>query len=340
MALQPIPDRESLRYKMEQEQFVVTVELLPPRSPDLENIRTRLRKFFVGNADGVNVTDCASAMLRMSSMGASLICLESGLDPVMQITCRDRNRIALQSELITAYAYGVRNILCLSGDHVTFGDHPEAKPVFDMDSTNLIAMVSRMRAEGKYCCGDEIRTSKKSNLICMDWLIGGAANPFGNQPEHLALHMDKKRRAGVDFIQTQPVFDPDGFAAWWRALEALELPRALRILPGILPPKTAKGLAFMKENVPGVWIPDACLRRLESAQDVQAESKKMTLETVDRLLQYPIAGFHVYPVYWEEYVPELVAEIRERARRAGRKVTVEVQGADDPTPREPLHTPA
>ncbi|MCL5270960.1 MAG: methylenetetrahydrofolate reductase [bacterium] len=312
------PASSTLRRKLEAGQFVLTVEMVPPRAPDLENITRRLQKFFAGNADGVNVTDCASAILRMSSLCASRVCIDEGLEPVMQLTCRDRNRIGLQSELISAWAMGIRNVLCLTGDHVRFGDHPTAKPVFDMDSTNLIAMVSRMRAEGKYCSGEEIRTSAKSDLIKMDWLIGGAANPFGNEPEDLALHMDKKRRAGADFLQTQPVYDIEAFDAWWRAMEARGLHRSLKILPGILPPKGAKGLEYMKTSVPGMHVPDATIRRMQGAADAQAEGRAIALELVDRLLAYPIAGIHLYPVMWESVIPELAAEIRGRAAKTGR----------------------
>lgn len=308
----------NLKQKLEAGQFVLTIELLPPRSPDTTNITNRLPKYFAGHADAINVTDCASAIVRMSSLGASLVCLQAGCEPVMQITCRDRNRISLQSELVSAYALGVRNILCLTGDHVRFGDHPTAKPVFDMDSTNLIAMVGQMRKRGEFCSGEAIRTTAKSEIVKMDWLIGGAANPYGNEPEHLALHMDKKCRAGADFLQTQPIFDFEGFDAWWRALTALSLPERIRILPGILPPKSAKGLEFMRDNVPGVCIPDALIQRLKSAADPEAEGKKVTLETVDFLLQYPIAGLHLYPVYWEAYMPELAADIRARVQKAGR----------------------
>ncbi len=318
----PISHTDTLKDKLAAGQFVLTVEMVPPRSPDLANIRQRLKKSFIGHADAINVTDCASALLRMSSLCASRVCLDEGCEPVMQITCRDRNRIALQSELISAYALGIRNILCLTGDHVCFGDHPTAKPVFDMDSTNLIAMVSRMRAEGKYCSGEEIRTSAKTDLILMDWLIGAAANPYGNQPHHLADHMDKKRRAGGDFLQTQPVYDHQGFEAWWRAMEALDLPRRLKVLPGLLPPKGVKGLEYMRDNVPGMCIPEHVIARMRGAEDPQAEGKKIALETVDFLLQFPIAGIHLYPVNWESSVPEFTSEIRERAARAGRTLTI------------------
>jgi methylenetetrahydrofolate reductase (NADPH) len=306
-----------LRRKMEAGQFVVTIELTPPRAPDLTSIAARLEKNFLGHADAINVTDCASSILRMSILCACQVILHAGGEPVMQLTCRDRNRIALQSELISAYASGVRNILCLTGDHVRFGDHPTAKPVFDLDAVNLIAMVGAMRREGQYCSGDPIRLNAKSETLKLDWLIGAAANPYGNRPEHLAAHLDKKRRAGADFLQTQPIFDLAGFDAWWRALTALDLEATIKIMPGLLPPKSAHALEYMKEHVSGVRIPDEVIRRMKAAANPEAEGKKITLELVDFLLQYPIAGLHLYPVFWESYMPELAGEIRERAARAG-----------------------
>lgn len=335
--MQPVPTipaspaRPRLLDRMAAGQFVLTVELVPPRTPDMANVANRLQKYFIGHADAVNVTDCASAIVRMSSLGACLVALQAGIEPVMQTTCRDRNRIALQSDLITAYAAGVRNILCLTGDHTSFGDHPMSKPVYDMDSTNLIATVSMMRSLGQFASGEEIRNSAKGEQVRMEWLIGGAANPYGNRPEHLARHMDKKCRAGCDFIQTQPVYDHAGFEAWWRELEQYDLARRMKIMPGILPPKSARGLEHMKDNVPGVLVPDAVLKRMRDAGEAaKDEGQLMTLETVDFLLQFPIAGLHIYPVYYESYVPELTAEIRARAARAGRKVTFEPQEAAAP----------
>ncbi|HOR29502.1 MAG TPA: methylenetetrahydrofolate reductase [Candidatus Sumerlaeota bacterium] len=321
----------TLARKMAAGQFVVTMELVPPRTPELAGLRTRIEKYFLGHCDALNITDCASALLRMSSLGASLACLEMGAEPVMQITCRDRNRIAIQSELITAYAFGVRNILCLTGDHVIFGDHPMAKPVFDLDSTNLIAMVSQMRSAAKFASGEEIKATPKSAPIALNWLIGGAANPMGNDPRHLAMHMNKKMRAGADFLQTQPVYDLAGFDRWMKAMIDLGLHEKIKILPGVLPPKSAKGLGFMKDNVPGMRVPDELIRRLEGAQDPAEEGKKLTLEIIEALLNYPIAGLHVYPVYWEALMPELGAAIRDLAAKAGRALP-EPETATPPEP--------
>jgi methylenetetrahydrofolate reductase (NADH) len=311
-----LPQGPSLQQRMRAGEFVMTVELVPPRTPDLVNVANRVDKFFIGHADAVNVTDCASAMVRMSSLGASLVCLQKGIEPVMQTTCRDRNRIALQSELLTAYGAGVRTVLCLTGDHVIFGDHPMAKPVFDLDSTNLIAIMNMMR-HGKFASGEALKASPKAEAMELNWLIGGAANPYGNLPEHLAQHMDRKCRAGCDFIQTQPIYDMEGFDAWWRAMEALDVPNRMRIMPGILPPKSAKGLAFMKEHVSGVHVPDEILKRISAAEDEKAEGLAVTYEIIDRLLDYPIAGLHIYPVYYESVVPEMTAEIRRRAETKG-----------------------
>ena len=302
--------------KLTQGRFVLTIEMVPPRTPDLDSIYKRLGKFFAGQADAINVTDCASAIVRMTSMCASHACIQAGYEPVMQITCRDRNRIALQAELISAYAMGIRNVLCLSGDHVRFGDHPTAKPVFDLDSTNLLAVASRMRAQGMFCSGEPIRNTAKAEPFTMDWLLGAAANPYGNKPAHLALHMDKKRRAGADFLQTQPIYDLEGFARWWKALEEYDLPRKMKILPGILPPKSARALEFMSAEVPGVYVPEALIKRMKGAEDAAAEGRKIALELIEGLMAYPIAGIHYYPVMWESLIPELAPEIRKHGRES------------------------
>jgi 5,10-methylenetetrahydrofolate reductase len=314
------PTESTLRKKLKKGSFVLTIEMVPPRAPDIPNIVKRLDKYFKGYADAVNITDCASAILRMSSLGASQVCLQQGFEPVLQMTCRDRNRIAIQSELISAYAFGVRNILCLTGDQVGEGDHPAAKPVFDMDAINLACMVDRMRKEGRYHSGDFIQTKQKHKPIKMDWLIGAAANPYGNPPRHLAIRLEKKRLAGVNFLQTQPVYDTQGFSAWWKALEDRGLLGKIKILPGILPPKSAQGLEFVRDNIPGMQVPEASIRRMKSADKGKKEGKKLTLDIVDFLLQYPIDGLHLYPVHWESYMPELATEIRERAHKAGHKI--------------------
>ena len=154
----------------------------------------------------------------------------------------------------------------------------------------------------------------------MDWLIGAAANPYGNPPRHLAMRLDKKRQAGVNFLQTQPVYDTRGFDAWWKALENHGLIGKMKILPGILPPKSAQALEFVRDNIPGMRVPDESIRRLKSAEKPKKEGKRLTLDIVDALLQYPIDGIHLYPVNWEKAAPELATEIRERARKAGHKV--------------------
>lgn len=304
------PAPQGLLRKLERRQFAITMELTPPRTPDLATVYDKLERNYRGVADAVNFTDCPSAVLRMSSLGGCLACLRAGLEPVLQLTCRDRNRLALQSELLTAYALGVRNVLCLTGDHVRFGDHPSAKPAYDLDAVGLIAAVAQLRDEGRACSGVALSATPKGEPVRMDWLIGAAANPYGNEPETLALHLDKKCRAGADFIQTQPIYDVEGFARWWRALEALELPARLRIMPGILPVKSARSLELMRQRVSGIWIPDAAIERMRGAADPEAEGRKMALEIAAALLQYPIAGVHLYPVFWESVMPELAAAIR------------------------------
>jgi methylenetetrahydrofolate reductase (NADPH) len=246
----------------------------------------------------------------MSSIGTAIYVKQQGLEPVMQMTCRDRSKLGMQADLISAYAHGIRNILCLTGDYVTFGDHPMSKPVYDMDSTNAIMMVNQLRRVGKSYGGGAIADSAKEDPFKMQWCIGGAANPAGNKPEHLARVMAKKAAAGVDFLQTQPVYDLDAFDKWWKELEREGVTKKVAILPGILPPRSHKGLAFMMQHVPGIWVPPHVEKRIREAEDQKQEALDFSLETMRTLKErYPIAGFHIYPLAWTENVPYLLGEL-------------------------------
>ncbi len=302
-------DQTSTLYKkIKAGEFVVTAELAPPKQPLLNKITDKLHYYKCG-ISGINLLDMASANLRMSSLGASIAVANSGFEPIMQMTCRDRNRLSMQSDLIAAYAHGVRNVLCLTGDFVTFGDHPTAKPVYDMDSTNLIMMVNQLRVAGKMYSQQPLVDAKMEAPFKMQWCIGGAANPYGNPPHHLATVVARKIDAGVDFIQTQPIFDLKLFDEWWKALEDLGLTDKVAIILGILPPRSARGLEYMRDNVPGIWVPPEADERIKGAADQKAEGLKMALETMLELKEkYPIAGFHLYPLAWPEILEPLLEE--------------------------------
>lgn len=302
-------DTSNLYKKLKNGEFVITAELSPPKVPDLSRLDKHLAHYRNG-VDAINVLDMPSATLRMSSIGTAIYVKQQGLEPVMQMTCRDRSKLGMQADLISAYAHGIRNILCLTGDYVTFGDHPMSKPVYDMDSTNAIMMVNQLRRLGKSYGGGAIADTAKEDPFKMQWCIGGAGNPAGNKPEHLARVMAKKAAAGVDFIQTQPVFDLDVFDKWWTALDKAGVHGKIKILPGILPPRSYKGLEFMMQHVPGIWVPPHVEKRIREATDQKQEALDLAIETMRTIKErYPIAGFHIYPLAWSENVPYILGQL-------------------------------
>jgi len=303
-------DTSTLYKKLKAGEFVITAEMSPPKVPDLSRLDKHIEHYRRG-VDAVNILDMPSATLRMSSLGAAIYVKQQGLEPVLQVTCRDRSKLGQQADIISAYAHGIRNVLCLTGDYVTFGDHPMSKPVFDMDSTNLIMTVNQLRKTGRAYSGSPIADSLKEEPFKMQWCIGGAANPAGNKPHHLARTISRKVEAGVDFLQTQPIFDLDAFDAWWTELDKLGLHRKVKILPGILPPRSLKGLQFMMEHVPGIWVPPAIVKRIENATDQKEEALQMCMETMHIIKQkYPVAGFHLYPLAWTENVPRILTDLK------------------------------
>jgi methylenetetrahydrofolate reductase (NADPH) len=302
-------DTSTLQKKLEAGEFAITAELSPPKVPDLSRLDKHLENYRIG-VDAINVLDMPSANLRMSSLGTAIYVKQQGLEPVLQMTCRDRSKLAQQADIISAYAHGIRNILCLTGDYVSLGDHPMSKPVFDMDSTNLIMMVNQLRKVGHAYSGIPIADTAKEDPFCMQWCIGGAANPAGNQPHHLARTIKRKVDAGVDFLQTQPIFDLEAFEQWWQALDQLGLHKHVKILPGILPPRSLRGLNFMIENVPGIWVPPSVVSRIENASDQKEEAYALCVENMQKLREkYPIAGFHIYPLAWSDTVPRMLKDL-------------------------------
>lgn len=302
-------DSSTLYKKLKAGDFVITAEMSPPKVPDLSRLDKHIEHYRQG-VDAVNILDMPSATLRMSSLGAAIYVKQQGLEPVLQVTCRDRNKLAQQADIISAYAHGIRNILCLTGDYVSLGDHPMSKPVFDMDSTNVIMMVNQLRKVGRSYAGTPIADTVKEEPFKMQWCIGGAANPAGNKPHHLARTINRKVEAGVDFLQTQPIYDLDAFDQWWTALDQLGLHQRVKILPGILPPRSLKGLQFMVQHVPGIWAPPSVIKRIENASDQKEEAIEMCLQTMQTIKQkYPIAGFHLYPLAWTETVPRMLKDL-------------------------------
>ena len=286
--------------------FVVTAEIAPPLTAS-----TKLLEKKVGLLKGVvtaaNFTDNASASARMSSLASSKLCLDLGLEPVMQLQARDRSRVALESDAMGAAGLGIRNILCLSGDHACFGPSPICKPdQSDLDAVQLLWMLRRMRDEGKYLDGREIKQRPQ-------WFLGAAASPFGAPPKFEAIRAEKKINAGAQFIQTQPIFDHAHFMEWLAALDKRNLLGKVAILTGIVPLKSAQAAHFMADTVPGVVVPPAILQRMDAAGDDKEAQQEtgvaIALELIEQLKQTRgIAGLHIMAVHWEEIVPRLVAE--------------------------------
>lgn len=282
-------------------EFAVTAECGPPRGADAEVIRKKgsLLKDYV---DAVNVTDNQTAIVRMSSIAASVHLLQMGLEPVMQMVTRDRNRIALQSDIMGAYSLGISNILCLSGDHQTFGSQPDALNVFDIDSIHLLRMVRTMRDEGKDMSGFALDHPPRM-------FVGAVANPFADPFEYRVIRLAKKIEAGADFIQTQCVYNLARFKEWVKLAQEEGLTDKVHILAGVTPLKSARMAKYMATNVAGMDIPESVIRRMEGVPKGKAteEGIKICLETIAELHQVKgIHGIHIMAIENEEKVGEIV----------------------------------
>jgi methylenetetrahydrofolate reductase (NADPH) len=282
-------------------QFAVTGELGPPKGADVAIIE-RKAKLLKGNVDAINVTDNQTAIVRMSSIAVSALLKQMGLEPTMQMVCRDRNRIAMQSDIFGAYALGIRNILCLSGDHQKFGNHPTAKNVFDLDSIQLIQTVKKMRDEHKVLSGDEIEGPPQM-------FIGAAANPFADPFEFRVIRLAKKAAAGVDFIQTQCIYDMDKFERFMQMARDRGLHEKIFILAGVTPLKSVGMARYMKEKVAGMEVPDEIINRMKAAgkEKAREEGLKICVEQIQRLKSIPgVHGIHLMAIEWEEVVHEII----------------------------------
>ena len=296
--------KSKLEKIMESGHFAVTGELGPPASADAEIIRKKA-KYLKGCVDAVNVTDGQTAVARMASWAACLLGKEEGLEPTVQMTCRDRNRIALQMDILGVAALGINNILCLTGDHQSFGNHPMAKGVYDLDSIQLIKMVKDMRDEKKFQCGDEIAVEPRL-------FIGAAANPFADPFEYRVFRLAKKAAAGVDFIQTQIIYNVEKFAKWMEAVREKGLHEKVKILAGVAPIKSVGAARYMQTRVPGMDVPDAVVERLRGVpkEEVSREGIKLCVDIINQVREIKgVAGIHLMAIEWEEVVPEIVEQV-------------------------------
>jgi methylenetetrahydrofolate reductase (NADPH) len=282
--------------------LAVTSECGPPRGAVPEKIKEK-GELLKGVIDAVNVTDNQTAMVRMSSFAASVFLRQAGLNPVLQMVTRDRNRLAMQADIIGAYSHGINTMLCLSGDHPHFGDHPMAASVHDIDSIQFIQMVKSMRDDGKFQGGADIDTPPKM-------FIGAAANPFADPFELRVARLAKKVSAGVDFIQTQCIYNLDKFEKWMEGVRSRGLHEKCYILAGITPMKSAGMARYMKNRVPGMDVPEDLVKRMAGVpKEKQAEEGiNICVESIQRLKEVEgVAGFHIMAIEWEKKVPEIVA---------------------------------
>ena len=281
--------------------FAVTGELGPPRGANLEAVKEKAAHL-KDMVDAVNVTDNQTAVVRMASWAVSLVLKEMGLEPNYQMVCRDRNRLAMQSDILGAAALGINTMLCLSGDHPSFGDHPQAANVHDIDSIQQLAMVRAMRDEGRFMGGDEVDQPPRM-------FVGAAANPFGDPFELRVLRLAKKVEAGADFIQTQCIYNLERFSEYMRQAHDMGLTEKTKVLAGVTPLKSAGMARYMAKRVPGMEVPDEVVKRIaDQPKDKQAEEGiKLLCEQIEQLQEVPgVAGIHLMAIEWEHRVPEIV----------------------------------
>ena len=285
--------------------FAFTGECGPPTGANVEALRKKARHL-KGCVDAVNVTDNQTAVVRMSSWAASLVLLQEGLEPNFQMVCRDRNRLAMQSDILGVFAHGIRNMLCLSGDHQKFGNHPGSKNVFDIDSMQLINMVKIMRDEGKFLNGQDIDVAPRL-------FIGAASNPFADPSEFRVYRLAKKIAAGADFVQTQCIYNMKRFREFMKQVVDMGLHKKCAILAGVTPMKSVGMARYMAKQVPGMDVPGELIKRLQGAGKgkVAEEGIRFAVEQIEEFKQMEgIAGVHLMAIEWEHRVPEI-------AERAG-----------------------
>lgn len=291
----------NLEKVLEAGHFSVTAECGPPRGADPEIVRKKAA-YVRGHVDACNVTDNQTAVVRMSSLAGCMLIKEAGIEPLIQMVVRDRNRIALQSDLLGASAMGVRNLLCLSGDHQKFGDDPQSKNVFDIDSMQLINLVKTMRDEGVFPSGDTLEGAPK-------FFIGCAVNPFADPFEIRVPRLKLKAEAGADFVQTQCIYNMDKFKKYMEDARAEGLHEKVKILAGVTPLKSAGMAKFMRRMVAGMDIPDEVVERIadEPKEKQAAKGIEMCIEQIQELKEIEgIAGVHVMAIEWEEKLEEII----------------------------------
>ena len=282
----------SLQPLFEAGKFVITTEVGPPKGTDITELE-EAAEVLRGKVDAANVTDQQSSVMRLGSLPVCHMLKDKGLDPVFQITCRDRNRLALQSDLLSAHVLGVENVLSITGDLPSLGDHPQAKPVYDLDSVQLLEVIGKLN-QGYDMAGNELKG--KTNLF-----PGAVVNPGANTEAALELQiikMEKKIKAGARFFQTQAIYEPDSFAKFMKRVAGFGVP----VLAGIIPLKSAGMARFMNRNVAGVFVPDRLIERMDDAEDRVKTGIEIAAELVKKLKDM-CQGVHIMAIGWEKKVP-------------------------------------
>jgi len=296
--------KSNLARVLDSGQFAVTAEVSPPQNTEFDTTRKNVN-LIKGYVDAFNVPDGQAAVVAMASWAVCLVGVQEGLDAVVQMTCRDRNRIALQMDILAISAFGVNNILCLSGDPIHFGNHPKAKPVFDLDSVQLIRLVRQLRDEKKFDNG-ELMVGPGPRFF-----IGAATNPFARPAELKATvdRLEEKVVAGADFVQTQPIYNIEAFEKWMGAVWERGLDKQTRILAGVTPVLSLAAARYMKTKIPNMDIPDKIIGRLKDArnkEEAAEEGMKIAVETIDQLKGIKGgAGVHIMTLQREELIPKI-----------------------------------
>jgi len=293
----------NLQCLLEGGQFVVTAEVGPPKSADAEVVRKGAR-MIRGFIDAANLTDNQTAVVRMSSVASAVIVQQEGVEANVQMTCRDRNRIGLQSDLLGLAALGIKNVICMSGDHPCNGNHPMAKPVYDLDSITWLQTARRMVSDGVFQCGAEVEKPMKAPPQVF---VGAVENPFAPPFDYRVSRLVKKIKAGAQFIQTQCAFDMDYLRQFLQSAFDRGLHEQTKILVGITPLKSPRMARHMQTNVPGNMVPEEMCARMEQAADPKEEGINIAVELIRQAREMPgVAGIHLMPVMWEDVVPIVV----------------------------------
>ena len=291
----------NLQRDLESGEFVVTAEIGPPKGTNIGPVIHEAEEFLKGKVSAVNVTDIQTAVMRGSSMVGAKLLFDAGIEPVLQMVTRDRNRLALQSDLLAAHIFGIRNVLCLTGDHVTMGDHPQAMPVYDLDSVSLLEAMCKLEA------GTDLGADMKGNANELDgvptFFKGCCVTPCADEVDPQVIKLEKKVEAGAQFVQTQAVYEPKAFETFMKKVEHIDVP----ILVGIVMLKTAGMAKYMNRGVPGVVVPDSIIQRMTDCE--KADREKVSIEICGELvstMKDMCQGAHLMTLGWDHCVPDII----------------------------------